>query len=1136
MNKLLPIYITLFFSLISVKVLAACSAHVGSATLNEIIKEGGNGDAFIEIKLLDMSISSATYEQWRVRICYKDKNKVKCDDLLVSQMNDGTQWIWGAAPIVDGNFIDFKDGFDLSLLDENNQFIDYIQVQNYAGQNFTDSCSYDGLEHVFSVPDDITNGTKILLRKPDGTGGWLESKNLNEYPPTPGASNDGSSTPPQTDYCASTFVNGATTHETSGKIKFEDDPIIYNDKDGILATTTLEGKNGGTLTCEGFGHCNKTDAATGKLELGSFIDSTDKAAELNVSSNVTIGNSGENNFGTISVTDGGILNFSSDFSQYYIEKMTLLKSKSGEAVINLPAGDYYIGEFNSDADTSINVVGNGVVRLFFREHSDFEGNTKANIAGNVQGLLIYTFDVFHIKDTSEVKGLVYSQTKAELKDNTVLTGSISAGSELKLKDESKIYYSCDSNDPPTAFFQINHDGQGLTCDEETVTIKACADADCSTLNSDAVDVQLSINGTVVKTVTISGGSTNTSFPYTNVGAARLSLDQTYVCKNGGSESCAVVFADAGFRFLYGTAESTTIDPQISGDNFIDVLKLQAVENVNGVCTGLFTGNMDVELSQKNATPLGTSGLSFNVDSTPVAKYPTYSNNITLNFGAESKAIIPVPVYLDAGQINLQAKYDVGGISLEGSSNNFWVSPKKLIVIAKSADSDINASTNTSPIKHKAGQAFDFTVTAVNSLGATTLNYTPNDMQLLLTRTGPITGGVEGRFNYGNGAMLSALTPTYQSVTLTAFNSGFSSTGSAYYSEVGLLHLDLQDVNYGYSGNTIAGDAINIGRFYPDHFDVTITNNSFADTCISGGSDFTYIGQPFYYLNAPVLSIAAKNSAGVTTQNYTQLGYQKLVAADVNRTFPTKDNSKNGADNATKMTVLSTIQEGNLTTPSTVPASNAGVMNYTFNDSDSFTYNKDANSLVATFTMDYDIILNSIEDNDGANASIDLAANVPSSNTVSPTGVNFRFGRWIIENTFGSERENLTFSMTTQHYNGTKFVSNTLDNCTTFDGDNHANYSLTLNGLANPLSSTHLTAITGIGIFSLGFAELGIAKPSDGSQGQIRLSYDNTPVWLKYDWDWNGVDVKSFDENPNAVATFGLFRGNDRIIYQREVHE
>ena len=44
----------------------------------------------------------------------------------------------------------------------------------------------------------------------------------------------------------------------------------------------------------------------------------------------------------------------------------------------------------------------------------------------------------------------------------------------------------------------------------------------------------------------------------------------------------------------------------------------------------------------------------------------------------------------------------------------------------------------------------------------------------------------------------------------------------------------------------------------------------------------------------------------------------------------------------------------------------------------------------------------------------------------------------------------------------------------------------------------------------------------------------TPDWLKFDWD---DDLGTVDTNPTATATFGIYRGRDRIISweERPVH-
>jgi MSHA biogenesis protein MshQ len=472
----------------------------------------------------------------------------------------------------------------------------------------------------------------------------------------------------------------------------------------------------------------------------------------------------------------------------------------------------------------------------------------------------------------------------------------------------QVPYGC-SVAPSFDHIVLEHDGEGLTCAAEEITFKACADTTCSTLYTEAINVQLSINGVPDQMVTVSGGSTTASFSYTNTGTATLSADQPYECKNGNSVSCEVMFADAGFRFLYGAAETTSIGNQTSGNNFADIIKLQAVENVNGVCTGLFTGNVDVELSQQNIAPSEATGLNFKVNGalgTRLDKYPTYTGSITLNFGADSKATILTPVYLDAGQIRLHAKYNVGDVNLVGNSTDFWVSPAKLVVTATSGGSGINGNSNSSAIKHKAGQTFDFIVTAYKALGTSaaniTANYVPNDIQLYLTRTGPTAGGVNGTFNYGNGTISSSLTPIYQSVTLTTFDSGVS-TNSASYSEVGLLNLDLQDVDYGFSGNTITADDLNIGRFIPDYFTQTVEEHGeLWAGCYS--TIFAYTGEKMVsdptkgaisYLVNPVVELTAKNVQGVTVQNYTELGYNKFIAAANFIIVPTTDSTILGKD-------------------------------------------------------------------------------------------------------------------------------------------------------------------------------------------------------------------------------------------------
>jgi len=969
--------------------------------------------------------------------------------------------------------------------------------------------------------------------------------------------------------CAAYFPDTIQGHDTSAYLKFKETGQLLGDADNIATFPTLTDDTSASHNTCGTQDCTVSGTTAPAFDLPTFETTSATNDIVLTSGTVTIGAGGDyavSEIRTLTLGDktdkaagNANVTFLSTGETFKIDDGFF----AGDSIITFNTGTYWFNEL--EITGSAQVIINGPVTILVNgqsNHFDIEQNAKINVGGAAQNLAIVSWKDLHLKNDVQANAVLYSEKNVDIKDQVKHTGAISVFGKLEIKKTASVTYEdvsgvqvspiCGDLEPSIHHYEIVHDGQGLTCAPEPVIIKACIDNVCSSLSTDSVSLDFQANGSTKSSPTFTG-STSFDFNHTiaetltlSIANATIAASEPIVCDDGSGSSCDIDFVDAGFIFSQTSVVNEDIDNQIAGTPFTAYIR--AVENVDGVCTGLFNGDVTVGLSQKNIAPTTPDGLNFTVKDThsntkTLGKHTTYTD-VELEFNGSSEATLTNATYLDAGQIQLYASYSVDGVNLVGSSNIFWVSPFKLVARAQSEGSDIDGSTNTSEIIHEAGQVFDFTVTAYNSLGTEdenkTINYTPNNMQLLLTRTGPSPDGFDGTFNYGTGAIFSAISPVYQPVTLSAFFEGVSSTNSATFSEVGLLNLDLQDVDYGFLGNVIAGgsitgDSLNIGRFYPDHFDVLITSNSFEDVCTSGATDFTYIGQSFSYLNEPELIITAKNYSGITTRNYTEEDYQKLEASDISRTFPAADTTRDGADNATKMVVSPLVTNGTLTSPVTSPTSSVGVMTYTFNDTDSFTYDKDANSLIASFTTIYDILIDSIQDADGANAIASLTSNIPSSNTVSPTGTNLVFGRWIIENTFGSERTDLPFPMAVQYYDGTSFITNPIDTCTAYDGDNAANHSLSITNLNNPLSATNLTPISGNGVFSLGLAELQIGKPTDGSQGQIRLTYDATPTWLKYDWTWNGVDAKEFNENPSAVATFGLFRGNDRIIYQREVN-
>ena len=689
-------------------------------------------------------------------------------------------------------------------------------------------------------------------------------------------------------------------------------------------------------------------------------------------------------------------------------------------------------------------------------------------------------------------------------------------------------------------YEIIHDGQGLTCEAETVTIKACTnavgDGSC-TLSTETVTLDVKAIGSsssVADTISFTGtGEAN--IPYTVAESTLLSLENpsviatnSLVCADGNTSSCQLDFVDAGFIFFSGD-DNTTLPNQISGVEFDYDLKIQAVN----ACADLFTGDTNVNLSQKNVNPAGTSGLLFNINGNNIAKK---SNGIsptstTLSFNANGVADILTPIYYDAGKISLYASYEVNSVIVSGSSNAFWVSPATLVVSAQSGGEDLNGASATATPTHKAGEDFDLTVTAYNHSGNITQNYLPGNIQLKLERTGPtLTDSVDGALTYAlANSQITSTSPEFEDATLSNFSSGVSTYNAAQYSEVGLLNLGVQDSDYGNVSIIIPAAAIDIGRFTPDHFQQTVIQPGSLDAVCNQNSTFAYIGQvvdvsdpekgAISYLVNPVVELTAKNVQGLITKNYTAPDYNKLITAANFMITPTTDSTILGK-NGSLLPLTANLLAGTLSFG--LPL-DGGILHYELADNDNFFYPRNENSELNAQDNNIDFLIDqdNFVDSDGI-------AIISPKNITSTAGINIRFGRAAIENSFGPETVDLPQSFSTQYLNTSgRYVINEQDSCTNYDADDIKLTSGTLDKSATGVNNAAGTLEKGE------TRAIILTAPGAGKQGNINVEYEIYP-WLKYDWNWNGVDAKLFDENPSAVAMFGVFRGNDRIISWQEV--
>ncbi|WP_042146897.1 MULTISPECIES: DUF6701 domain-containing protein [unclassified Pseudoalteromonas] len=668
-------------------------------------------------------------------------------------------------------------------------------------------------------------------------------------------------------------------------------------------------------------------------------------------------------------------------------------------------------------------------------------------------------------------------------------------------------------------YRIEHDGAGLTCEAETITIKACEDSSCTNLYGSSTTLDFKADGVTQSTPTFSG-STTVSLSQTTIDTLTLSVanetvaaSNPLVCINSGSGAdCDIAFADAGFKFLYGAANTSTIPTQIAGIDFntpTDKLKLQAVKDDNGVCTGLFTGNVNIDLAQQSILPGNASTLEFKVNDINIGKNDSslVSNytNIQLNFGTDSIATIPTPLYKDAGQIKLHAKYNVGGVSLVGSTDNdFWVRPDKLIVTAKNEiPQELNGSSALSNIVHTAGEDFTLNVSAVNSDGDATPNYSPGQIEFKLTRTGPTLGIVEGSLTYATSSTINtklAASAQYQNVSLTSFSFGTSTFSEAKYNEVGLLNLDIRDSNYGDDSILVDGDAINIGRFIPDHF--TRLTSKTKVKC----SSFNYMEQPFK-VN---YDIAARSLNGTNiTQNYIGDFAKGVVSLHIENEGANYKNAEYFGSRLSVQAPSPTWALGHtiLTGDDTATLAKAATPDGHFNMAD---------------------IIMTIIDSDGVEfIADDLDQNPTLPNPSVYTGtklgstIDLRYGRLILENSYGSELEDILVPLKAEYwdYITNEFKYNTLDGCTGY-----------LQANLNPLAPNGSHVVLGVdgtltsGGYPTGF---GLSLEKSNVVKSVEVEY-SVPAYLQFDWKGDSSQL-----NPRATIQFGRYRGNDRVIYWRE---
>ena len=592
-------------------------------------------------------------------------------------------------------------------------------------------------------------------------------------------------------------------------------------------------------------------------------------------------------------------------------------------------------------------------------------------------------------------------------------------------------------------------------------------------------------------------------------------------------------------FDTGTAAGSTggvIHTKVAGSAFN-----LAVVVVNTAGSGLatsFAGSVKVELlnSSDNSGALasGTGCRS----SWVVA---TGTSSSTLSFaasdqGRKSIALTVANAWRDA---RVRISYPATGTAtaVGCSSDNFAIRPASFASFSASDGTLSTAGTTrtlansatTGGNVHKAGQPFTVRATAVNGAAspATTTNYTGTPSAFVST-----CGG-------------AACSATLGTLTLTPVaTAGVINTPTASYSEAGAFTLQLVDATFASvdasDGSTptemsITSGLLTVGRFVPDHFDlsplITPVLRTFNSSSCSTRS-FTYMGQPFGYATAPQATVLARNAAGATTLNYPNA---KLNALVVTQTYTPLITATPGLDSS-KATLPTVTANGN------------GMALLAAQATDTLTMVRPTTTPVAPFNADIALawsVTDSSETGAG-NGSITTLTPLAMTSIAFDSGSEFRFGMLRLSSAYGSELINLAVPVELQYWNGSSFATNAADQCSSLPAS-----SLALGTYRGNLAACETAPGSATVVFTNGRGLLRMLPPGSGNAGSVDATVNlgttaagqqcssvgvaasaattaNMP-WLQ----GKSGAAATYSVNPGARFSFGQYRSP--LIHLREVY-
>jgi MSHA biogenesis protein MshQ len=721
--------------------------------------------------------------------------------------------------------------------------------------------------------------------------------------------------------------------------------------------------------------------------------------------------------------------------------------------------------------------------------------------------------------------------------------------------------------PDLHHLEIIHDGSAVACVPEVITLRACADAECSSLYLDGIDGTLTAGGnsrdfsipaetadTEVSIYVPTDGTAAGDPQLVTLGLENLSIQPVagYRCSNTStdSDSCGIEVYKAGLVF--------DVPDQIAGveSGEVEIKAVQSSSPDTMVCTLLFeSGERTIYFWGKYINPDTGKGETILFDENDIVETinknatPDYnfSQNLTFTNGT---ATLPTVQYNDVGLMQLNARY-VGSEEHEDTgmvvfgSDTFVVKPHHFSIDSiKCSDGTANpGATNSEEEKFcRAGDDFHVQVSARNAYGEITENFghedSPESVNIVSELVQPVGE---------NAPELSALSVSaLENCDGHVADATFCVTTS--WPEVGIIKLipGVGDGDYLEAGDVNETAVEYVGRFYPHHFELTPVD--LTNRVESGCSDstFTYMGENLEF----TYTLTAINANGDITENYIG-SFAKFEGETTSADYSigAAGNIPDGSttDLTSRLAIINVSRVADWT------VGNAGFKVKLNVDRLNQPDGPFTDTRFGVFVRDSDEV--EIE-------PLDLDVDIDGSDDYAQaaTSTLLRYGRIRLENAHGSELLPLAMPIFIEYYKDGSFRFNTHDTCTKLthaSETDHIPFKLAQDEDSEDTdwsdANQEIDLVGSGNTQSLGFSEVSnapsspyiissnttldndptnliLSPPGAGNTGHIFMHADLSDYpFLQY--DWNGDD--NYDDNPTARATFGIYKGNERIIYLRE---